>query len=262
MKKFIAVILILNLAFVASHAQNSNSKSFSEIEIGSKGFSFMKTEPVTQVNPTRAPMGLTYYTDRSVFNAAFPGLPIEDWASSVIGPNAICTAYSPLDATGDGCFSPGDILPGIEFNTSTIDDYVLLTTGFLGTPFNVVGPNTYTDDSQFIFDPPVSAVGLDLVLGLVATPAALNIDIYDENGALLASTTSPSPAVSQSFWGVSSNTPIGKIEFSSTDPSGAETFGNIAFGGYVPVPVSNWAIVIGLLLMGAFMVVRYRARPA
>jgi hypothetical protein len=179
------------------------------------------------------------------------------------GAGNVCTGYSPLDATNVGsCFGSGEILSGIEFNTSTVDDYVLLTTGFLGAPFNVVGPNTFTDDSQFIFDPPVSAVGMDLVLGLVGSPTVLNIDIFDENGALLASTTSPSPAVALSFWGVSSDTPIGKIEFSSTDSAGAELFGNIAFGSYAPVPVSNWAIVIGLLLIGAFIVVRYRTRLA
>jgi hypothetical protein len=259
MKKIITVILILNLAFVVSHAQNTNPTSFSEIEIGAKGFDLIKAEPVTPRNPSRAPLGLVYYSDRGVFDLANPGLPIEDWASSILGAGGVCTDLSPLNSTNVGsCFSSGDILSGIEFNTSTIDDYALLTTGYIGVPFNVVGPNTFSDDSQFIFDPPVSAIGMDIVIP--SGIDALNIDIYDENGVLLGSTTSP--AVAQSFWGVSSNTPIGKVEFSGGNSGTAETFGNIAFGNSVSVPISNWAIVIGLLLIGTFIVVRYRTRLA
>ncbi len=34
------------------------------------------------------------------------------------------------------------------------------------------------------------------------------------------------------------------------------------FGGTPPIPVSNWAIILGVLLIGTFIVVRYRTRLA
>jgi hypothetical protein len=161
-----------------------------------------KDRPKAAAQPARpgahAPTGsLTFYTDRATFDAAHPGLPLEDYSNTNIPPNSVLNCPGPFDSnTNNGCFSPGDILPGISVVNTTGGDLVVLTPPFFGVNCVAVGPNTFIEDGELQFNPPVFAVGLDLNSNV---PDTYNIEVFGPGGSL-GTTTTPAqiPAL---FWG-------------------------------------------------------------
>lgn len=265
MKILLTILVSIStvIAFSQSNETADPPTSFSELSSSDIPINShkQKADPGTHTNPSNAPMSVSFYTDRTTFDADHPGLPVETWESSLIGPNQLCTGYAPLDEfTNGSCFSTGDIMPGIEVNMIPVNnDYVLLTSGYLGISYNVVGPNTFTDNMNLFFDPPVQAVGFDLLQPL--TPYGFTISVYDENGDFLGSATSP--ATAEEFWGVSSDTPIGEILFVGDNSNGAELIGNLAFGNDAPeTPIGEWAIVLGVSLILIFTIIRIKTSRA
>ncbi|MDZ7740261.1 MAG: hypothetical protein U5Q03_00425 [Bacteroidota bacterium] len=262
MKRLLTILLNLSFVFAFSQSNETADRptSYSEVNSAdiSTNFPAQKSKPVNQTNPSDAPMGLTFYTDRGVFNTDNPGLPVETWDPNLIGPNNLCGGFAPLnELTSNSCFSAGDIMPGLEVNMIPAnEEYVLITTGyFLGLTSNVVGPNTFTDNMIISFDPPVRAIGFDFFQPV--TPDGFTISVYDDNGVFIGSGTSP--ATFEEFWGVYSDTPIGEILFVSDGGGGAELIGNLAFGDSVPAtPLSDYAIYIGIFLILAFTAIRFR----
>ena len=261
MKRYFTIIFSFSVLFAFSQSNNSANAptSYSEVNIAEVSINFpvQKSKPVNPINPSDAPMGLTFYTDRGVFDMDNPGLPVETWEPNLLNPNELCVGFAPLDEfSNNTCFATGNVMSGFELNmVPANDDYVLLTTGYLGAPYTIVGPNTFTDNMTLFFDPPVAAVGFDFLQPL--TPDGFTISVYDENGVFLGSGTSP--ATFEEFWGVYSDTPIGEILFESDGGSGAELIGNLAFGDSVPAtPLSDYAIYIGIFLILAFTAIRFR----
>ena len=174
--------------------------------------------------------GLTFFTDRATFDAAFPGLPLEDFEAgnviSVVG----CTA--PIDEnTNNNCFSPGDIEPGIRFNSIPVRPNVgiaLIGTGIFGNTSKYIINNFGGDDFSIEFTAgDVSAVGMDVKS--LFTETCL-VDIKGASGSL-GSTTVPCSGVGNDFLGVQSSELITQIVVSATF-AGVD---NIAFGpGNIP----------------------------
>src|SRR5690606_32576521 len=87
---------------------------------------------------------LTYYTVRATFETDYPGLPLEDFEASLVGPGGIEACGQTFDEnTNDACFSTGGIIPGILLKTVQNNLMVVLGSGIIGNASKVVGPNTF-----------------------------------------------------------------------------------------------------------------------
>lgn len=262
MKKVFTLLLLCIGITMSVNAQSRTAKSFSEA--ANLGIFYNDSpiqsapQPATAGTPlTSSP--LTYYNDRSVFNADVPGLPIEGFESSSI-PNSTLEAFGmPLNESSNTTYiNPGDILPGISISASagsSGSELVLLGTGYAGSTSKVVISNTFIASNILTFNPPVTAVGFDVIEFMGGT--SCNIEIYNASSTLIASTTSSS-SNSGVFWGVTSTTPISRIVIFSTS-NGAEGADNIAFGNTAPtVPISNWAIYLLFVLILGTTLFRFR----
>jgi len=188
-----------------------------------------------------APAPPTFYADRNAFVQQFPSLPLEDFEKGKVADGGILECPGPVDASNNNlCFSPGAILPGVEFNSDHSID--LFGRGFLGNPSKNIAVSFGGD--AFIIDftgGNVTAAGMDLVSYFADT---CQMDIFgqpDVSGTrpLLASTTAPCTEQG-AFWGVSSGeiitririqAPILNLRFVGVD--------NIAFGPGVGAPVNH-----------------------
>jgi subtilisin-like proprotein convertase family protein len=184
--------------------------------------------------------GPVYYTDRATFEADNPGLPVEDWEDTLVAPGAIAGCPAPFDAsTSNACFAPGAVLPGLAVQDNPLNDtgggspdgLVALGVGFAGSASDQVAANTFIDSFELLFDPPVTAVGGELVHYLGASQT-INITIFDENDVQIGSTTGTGTSGAGTFWGVFSDVPIGRINMLSIAPAGdgAEGMDNVTFG--------------------------------
>lgn len=196
---------------------------------------------------------LTLYTDQTVFEAAHPGLPMEDFEESPVAPGALEVFPEPLDNMTDvpGAFVPGDILDDIHMRTVPIpmsppsdllvagDNYA----GSMGNDSNIVCSTTTTvDDLQISFINATAteyeidsyAVGLDLLQFAQSNSPPQNaiLSVYDVFDRLLGATTIQVLAGEANFIGVSSNVPIFKINFQFVNPL-HECIDNIRYGGSV-----------------------------
>jgi uncharacterized repeat protein (TIGR01451 family) len=184
------------------------------------------------------PLGtLTFYTDRTVFETAFPGLPEETFEAGNALPGGFSTCDAPLDSAGDGpCgYAAGEILDGIALQDNPGPEpaaLILLGAGTSLNPTMALIANTFSDAFDIVFNPPVSAAGMDLH----STPApgqgppdSVNIEVFDAANVSLGTTpaTASGPG---NFWGVSSTTPIGRIRILSTNNQ-AEGVDNLSFSG-------------------------------
>lgn len=192
---------------------------------------------------------ITVYTVRATFEAAFPGLPLEDFEEGNAPPGNFSVCDSPLDDTGDAAcgFAPGDILSGVAFQDNPGPDaasLILLGAGTSLNPSMAVVANTFTDSFDILFDPPVTAAGMDLHSTDApgsGPPDTLTIQVFDASNVLID--TDPAAAASGpgNFWGVSSPTPIGRISMLSSN-NRAEGVDNISFAGEPSLVVSTQTI--------------------
>lgn len=201
-----------------------------------------KGEPISQTAP--APVGpLTFYGDRPTFDAAHPGLPVEDWEAFTLGAGGVTGCPAPANSTTScaGVYGPGDILPGIELVDDVgpdPDGLVGIGAGFNGNASIQFGSNTFTDALIVNFSPAVGAVGMDIACHFTA--ATVNIDVRDGGGALIGSTTSGCSNAG-TFLGVDSTIAIGSIRIFEAGGAQAELIDNVAFGG-AAVPVTLQSI--------------------
>jgi hypothetical protein len=179
--------------------------------------------------PAAAPEALTFYADRPTFDAAFPGLPLEDFEEGLVAPGGVIGCPHPVDVNGSaGCFDPGTILPGVAFWASQDEggaEIALVGAGFAGNASKNIVANYFSDSFRITFDPPVAAAGMDLEAYLGQNTCTLNV--LGASG-LIGSTTAPCAELGL-FWGVGSDEPIVEIDIIAPT-SVAEGVDNIAFG--------------------------------
>ena len=193
-----------------------------------------------QTTGTGSTEALVFFNDRATFQAANPGLPVEDFSGTLVPPDSVLACDPPFnELTNNACFAQGAIMPGISVelipNPDSSLQNVVLTPAFLGVNCVNVGPNSFTDDASIDFDPPVRAVGLDL-LSPIAGAVPFDIEIFGPGGSL-GTTSAFACLVAPCFWGVDSDDigGISSVVFQSLAGDG-ELFCNVEFGGE-PVPV-------------------------
>jgi fimbrial isopeptide formation D2 family protein/uncharacterized repeat protein (TIGR01451 family) len=106
----------------------------------------------------------TYYDDRAVFRSNHPGLAFEDFETGDVAVDVHKPCDSPLDATsGDatGCFRPGALPPGVQFQNSGNPTWglALFGAGFSGSPTKSLRTRISNESFRALFTPAVTAVG-------------------------------------------------------------------------------------------------------
>jgi len=200
-------------------------------------------EGPAETQTAAAPDGpLTFYGDRPSFDAANPGLPIEDWEDFIIGAGGVAGCDAPANSTTScpGVYSAGDILPGLELVDDVGPDpggLVALGVGFNGNASIQFGSNTFVDALVLNFSPAVGAAGMEIACHFSA--GTVDVVMNDSGGTLIGSTTSACSNAG-TFFGVDSSVAIGSIRIFEQGGAQAELIDNIAFGGpAVPVTLQS-----------------------
>jgi hypothetical protein len=192
---------------------------------------------------------LITFSDRSLFNAAAPGVPVETFDAGLVANGAVTVCAGPLSgATASACFPAGGLLPGVVYSASPGTAMVVLGPGFppLGNASKVLGPNSFVD----VFDLTFAAsnvVGLDVFAGLVAGNVV--ISVFDATTLPLGTFTIVAP-IGGTFFGVATDTgAIGRLRIASAGPLPGELVDNVAFGTAqipIPEPTTVMLLAVGL----------------
>jgi hypothetical protein len=211
-----------------------------------------------------APAAVITYANRTAFNTAAPGVPVEGFQNA--NTSTTVAFNGPLSsATNNAVFSPGDILPGITISTNS-NAMFLAGAGQSSNPTLAVGSNTPGSDTLTLqFGPGVTAVAFDLFQNFgggsqSGSPQAYQVSLFDTSNVLLGVFPTTVPSGSGGFFGATSTDPIGRVTIlgPSLGFGAFEVIDNVAFGEAVPEPAT--LAVFGLLAAGAFGVRRRQAR--
>jgi len=193
--------------------------------------------PVDNVGKTDGPT--TWYVDRATFQAANPGLPLEDFTATSVPPGGITACNPPLDSTtNDACFSAGSVIPGFSLGV-TVDggggQYVTINNA-LGLPCVAVGPNSFVDETDWNFNPAVAGAGLDIFTPL-GGGETFTMEAFGPGGSL-GTMNYVAGGTAAVFVGVDTVDPGGitRIEIREAVDSTGDLFCDLEFGG-APVPV-------------------------
>jgi len=215
---------------------------------------------------------VTFTNDEATFNANNPGLALQDFESGNVAPNSVMQCSAVVNEnTSDGCFSPGDILPGIEFAQVPLGAHTLFIAGpgVEGNTFVVLFTDFNTDAMDITF-PGNSVNTAGLVLGCLSEGPScsdtLIISVFGTGDELIGSTQRAVTGQFDTFVGIRSSELVTRINVASLPGKGFESLGRISFGFRVAnaIPtLSEWGMIVaagGLVLVGAlFMVYRRRA---
>jgi hypothetical protein len=185
--------------------------------------------------PADSRASVVFYTDRTAFNTAEPGLPVQNFSGANLFNQPYVTHSSPLNsATNDAVFAAGSILPGLTVTT--------LLPGMVSNALIVeggsVGPNWFGDTLILSFAPGVSAVGTDIFANTSpGSSLAGNFteDVYN-GSTLLGSKNFSEAAGAKGFIGVSSTIPITSVNLLYTTDDATTFVDNIAFGSVSATP--------------------------
>jgi hypothetical protein len=202
---------------------------------------------LTLLPPCSSAAALTYYSSRTSFNTAEPGLSLEVFLPILAG-----LIPSPLSSTSNSSdFPAGNILPGIAItDTNGLDLYTT------GGPIGLF----YLEDTLAIdFTAGVFAFGADVFGGSGSTPLAgtLAMDVFNGTTDLTPNSKFFSTAAGGTdFIGFSSTTAVTSVQFTfqpTNDAlSGSAHVDNIAFGSETSTPEPSTAAFSALAAVVLF----------
>lgn len=213
-----------------------------------------------------APLGtVQLFTDEMSFLAAAPTVLTETFENNLQPDNTVATCTEPVNSmSNDICYAPGNLLDGFSVTSSSGGGVVILTTGFLGAPSDIMGANNFVDTTIIAFNPPVSAVGMQLFTN---AQSDIQISYLDAGSNPIDTGVAPMvPALPGSaYLGAVSPTPIGSIVIEAIGDNG-ELVDNLSFGNLGPPPIVPTLNIAGLAALGlglialAAFVMRRRSR--
>lgn len=196
--------------------------------------------------PLLAPQGtVVLFTDRPTFDAAAPGLPIEDWEEFLVAPMGSTPCDAPANNTTScaGVYLAGDILPGLELNDDPGPDLLGLRaagSGFNGNPSLQFGNATTGEALIVSFSPVIDAAGMDVSCHLNDS-TNIGIEVFDAMGVSLESMAFPCSNAGV-FIGVTSTTPIASIRLLAAGAN-LSLIDNVAFGDItIPVELTGFSV--------------------
>ncbi|MCH7840370.1 MAG: PEP-CTERM sorting domain-containing protein [Planctomycetes bacterium] len=188
---------------------------------------------------------------------------VEDFEESTLDPNSIELLDDPLaPGVPNGPFPNG--LEGVdnmivqsnmlgmnapEPNPRGVDGLVTLSAGMFAANSDVVGPNTFADSLDLIFDPDDNHTGVGFDVMEILTGNDVRIAIFDKANKLLAKIDWDAE-FEKTFFGVWSKVTIGRINIAAFE-DGGEIVDNVQL--WIPEPAS-----LSLLLVGGLAVIRRR----
>ena len=197
------------------------------------------------IGATEANAALITFNNRTAFNLAAPGLPVEDFEEANVTAGNVATFAGPLNSSSnDGVFSPGEILAGFTMAATPNTTLAALGDGFAGFPTVTVGPNFFSDHTNLLFGN-ASAVGFDIHTNVTSN---FTISMFGVGDVLLGASVInvPSGAAGVFFGVIDTTNLITRINVTSATTSG-EVFDNVAFGAAIPEPSTFLLIGGGLL---------------
>lgn len=215
----------------------------------------------------RAEAGLAFFTDEAEFMSLNPGLPTQDFQSGNVSPGGDVLCSPVIDEnTNDDCFSPGDILPGIQFlNNPQVGGLILFGSNFDNNPFNALLTFDQPDDFEIRFTGnPVTAAGIDVgCLSMGPCNSTVIVSVFGPGDSFLGETLVNATNLFDSFIGLQSSEPINRILISGPIQI-FEGIDRISFGTpRTSIPtLSVWGVVavsMGLCIVGLIFI-RRRSR--
>jgi len=215
---------------------------------------------------------VTFTDDEAGFLAANPNLLFQDFADSKVDPVSGLTCPAPADSASDNdCFSPGNILPGILFTNSPIEDPVnglfLVGAGFTdaGAPPGPALTASILNNFEIVLDPGVNRVGL--TLGCITKGPCdrdIQVVVFDTNAQTLGLTTVHVTSGFNTFLGISSQRLVENISLRTIGDDFSDMgVLNVWFGNAernIPT-LSEWGMIAaaaGLMLVGVFFAIKSR----
>jgi hypothetical protein len=215
-----------------------------------------------------------FSTDETQFLAGNPNLQFQDFVGTNEPLSQLCDNPATSNSN-DGCFSPGQILPGIEFLVDpglSPNALVLFEGDFFGNnnPPNVLASNVggVGDDFDIIFTAPnIRAVGINA--GCLSESSTciigdtVRVSVFGGSG-LLGTIEIPVNSAFDSFLGINTVEPITEISILDGDVDTIQGILNVWFGTRAAPQIptlSEWgmiAAVAGLMMVGVFFAVKRR----
>lgn len=234
--------------------------------------------PIVSSDPRGS--SLTFYADRTAFDAAFPtgSQTCEDFETNLGADGAIIGFAAPLDSTTDNAvFAAGSIIPDLSITDDPINDsdgmggaangLVFVGATAFGTPSDLVASNTFVDSTNINILTERTAIAGD-VFSFTAGGTA-TVSVFDTADNLLGSIDVAAGPAASGFFGVSAPVAIGRVNVFSQTGGGAdeaESMDNICLSGTaepVQVPtLGRGGILLMLLGLAILGVIGLRARAS
>ncbi len=219
-----------------------------------------------------------FTTDEAQFLAGNPNLQFQDFSGAPEPLPQLCNNPATSNSN-DGCFSPGQILPGIEFLVDpgvNPNALVLFEGDFFGNnnPPYVLASNVggVGDDFDIIFtEPNINAVGINAGCLSESNTCIIGdtvrVSVFGGSG-LLGTIEIPVTSAFNSFLGINTVEPITEISILDGDVDTIQGVLNVWFGNAalrnIPA-LSEWGMIAaagGLGLIGVFYAVRRKRLQA
>lgn len=208
---------------------------------------FSDPHPLAPAHDASAPSdALTTYAALTDFLAATASLALsyEDFEGGYAPANGLRVCFQAVAASSDDpCFEPGQLVAGFGIRSSggniwdpatgVDSDLVVLGAGTRGMPSTVVGanvPDPPTNPTEITFDPPRTAVAMDVYEGFSGAP--VQIEAYDVDDQLAGVfMVTPASASLPAFAGFTSAVPIRRVAVEALGDGTGELVDNLYFGG-------------------------------
>jgi hypothetical protein len=215
----------------------------------------------TALGTLAAPAGaaVMQYATRAAFNAAFPGLPVEDFEEARVPASSSATMSGPLDInTNNLIFHPNEILNGLRVNVpntvSNPANMFVSGPGFATYVSHAISFNSATTPAPQItvdlYNGGVPSIGLDVT----SNPNGNSVTVTALSGVtILGSFLVANAQGAGTFFGISSDAqPITQLQFTNGNFYGVD---NIALA--VPEPA---ALIASVTFAATIILTRRRPR--
>ena len=217
----------------------------------------------------RASAQVTFTNDEAQFFADNPRPLIQNFNSGFAPPGNSIGCDSPLDSNSTGCFPPGALLPGVEYDASpNHDPLALFGIDYLGTgnPSIALGPDDRSKTLDIVFKRGgVSAAGVrpGCLLNGGVCHTTLTISAYGSGDTFLGSTQVDVSSHFDDFVGIESDLPIAKVSVAGQGDPVFYAIDELVLpqGLLAPVPtLSEWGVIAmaGILGIVGFIVIHRR----